>query len=74
MTEMSVTALPREPRLLIAIVRAFCVCDGQHEARRAVEEPELQEIDAQESANPMRERSSRMMKANAARARASAVQ
>src|SRR5262249_16419348 len=59
MTEMSATALPRKPRLLIAVVCAFRVRDRQHEPGRAIEKAELQEIDAQERADTMRQAAER---------------
>ena len=53
MTEISsVTALPREPRLHVAVVGAFGVRDGQQKALRAVEEAKLQHIHAQEREEP----------------------
>src|SRR5205814_5206773 len=50
----SFMALPREPRLLIAVIRAFGVRDRQHEAGRPVEKAELEQIDADECPDAMR--------------------
>src|SRR4051794_37455017 len=56
MTEISsFTALPRKPRLHVTIVGPFGIGDREHETRRAIEEPELEQIDAQECAGAVRD-------------------
>jgi len=59
MTEMSATALPRKPRLLISVVCAFRIRHRQHEASRAIEKAELEDIDAQERTNAVSEAAER---------------
>src|SRR3954469_15598972 len=55
MTEISsFTALPRKPRLHVAIVGPLGVGDRQHEPGRAIEKPELEQVDAQERCGAVR--------------------
>src|SRR5437763_10599574 len=59
MSEISSATLPREPRLHVAVIGALGIGDRQHEARRAVEEAELEQIDAQERPDAVRDTAER---------------
>ena len=59
MSEISSATLPREPRLHVAVIGALGIGDRQHETGRAVEEAELEQIDAQERPDAVRDTAER---------------